>query len=135
VLVVHVFGVVLWVGSLLVVSSLMALVPEEVGTAKERVIGLARRLVTVSSNTGAAVAIVFGILAILSEPGVLRQGWLHAKLFLVLLMVLVQARLYYRIRALENSPGTASRGEFSMIHGLVSLLLIGILVLVFVKPF
>jgi uncharacterized membrane protein len=127
--------VVLWVGSLLVISSIMGLVPEEVGAAKERVIGLARRLVAVSSNIGAAVAIIFGILAIVAEPGVLRRGWLHVKLVLVLLMIAIQVRLYYRICALEDAPGGATRREFSIIHGLVSLLLFGILLLVFLKPF
>jgi putative membrane protein len=123
------------VGSLLLISSIMALVPEEVGVAKERIIVLARRLLMVSANTGAAVAIIFGILAIVAEPAVLARAWLHLKLALVLLMLLVHFRLYQRIRALEDAPLDASRREFSIMHGLVSLLLLGTLVLVFLKPF
>jgi putative membrane protein len=135
VLVFHIFGVVFWVGSLLLISSLMALVPDEVGVAKERIIVLARRMLLVSANTGAAVAILFGILAILAEPGVLARGWLHLKLLLVLLMLVVQFRLYRRIRALEEAPLDATRREFAILHGLVSLLLLGTLMLVFLKPF
>lgn len=133
-LVFHIFGVVFWIGGLLVISSLMALVPDEVGVAKERIIVLARRLLVVGANIGAAVAIIFGILAILSEPGVLTQGWLHLKLLLVLFMMGIHYRLYQRIRALEEAPLDATRREFSVIHGLVSALLLGTLVLVFLKP-
>jgi putative membrane protein len=131
----HIFGVILWVGSLLIISSMMALVPEEVGVARERIIVAARRLFHVSSNIGAAVAIIFGIFAILAEPFVLERGWLHVKILLVLGLLAVHIRLYLRIVALENDPGTATRREFSIIHGLVSALLLLILVLVFLKPF
>jgi putative membrane protein len=135
VLVFHIFGVVFWIGGLLVISSMMALVPDEVGVAKERIIVLARRLLVVGANIGAGVAIIFGILAILSEPGVLTQGWLHLKLLLVVFMMGIHYRLYQRIRALEEAPLDATRREFSVIHGLVSALLLGTLVLVFLKPF
>jgi putative membrane protein len=134
VLVFHIFGVVFWIGGLLVISSMMALVPDEVGVAKERIIVLARRLLVVGANIGAAVTIIFGILAILSEPGVLTQGWLHLKLLLVLFMMGIHYRLYQRIRALEEAPLDVTRREFSVIHGLVSALLLGTLVLVFLKP-
>jgi putative membrane protein len=135
VLVFHIFGVVFWIGSLLVISSQMALVADEVGVAKERIIVLARRLVAVGANVGAAVAIIFGILAILSEPQVLTEGWLHLKLLFVLFILTVHYRLYQRIRALEEAPLDATRREFSIIHGLVSALLLGTLLLVFLKPF
>jgi len=40
-----------------------------------------------------------------------------------------------RIAARENDAGSAWRREFSIIHGLVSLLVLIILFLVIVKPF
>jgi putative membrane protein len=117
------------------ISRLMALVSDEVGVARERIIVLARRLLRVSANAGAAVAIIFGILAVVAEPGVLARGWLHLKLLLVLLMLVVHFRLYQHIRAAEEAPLEVSRREFSIMHGLVSLLLLGVLMLVFLKPF
>jgi putative membrane protein len=114
---------------------MMALVPGEVGAAKERIIVMAGRLLRVSANTGAAVTIIFGVLAIAAEPAVLAQGWLHVKLLLVVLMLVVHFRLYQRTRALEEAPLEATRREFSILHGLVSLLLLGVLILVLVKPF
>jgi putative membrane protein len=134
-LVFHMFGVILWVGSLLLISSLMTLVPEEVGVAKERLIVSAQRLFRRSSNIGAAVAITFGVLTILAEPPVIERGWLHVKILLVLVLLAVHVRLYMRIVALENEPASATRREFSIIHGVISILLLMILILAILKPF
>jgi len=72
--------------------------------AKERVIVLARRLLLVSANSGAAVTIILGIMVIVAESWVLARGWLHLKLLRVLLMLMIQLRLYQRIRALRRGP-------------------------------
>jgi putative membrane protein len=134
-LVFHIFGVILWVGSLLLITSLMALVADEVGVARERLIVAARRLFVVSSNVGAAVAIIFGVLAIVADPAVLMRGWLHVKILLVLVLLGLHVRIYMRIVALENDAGAATRREFSVLHGIVSALLLAILFVVFVRPF
>jgi putative membrane protein len=135
VLVFHIFGVILWMGSLLVISSMMALVPDEVGAARERMVVIGRRLFHVSSNIGAIVTVVFGIFMVLLDPRVMLQGWMHAKIGLVLLLLVFHVRLYWRVIALENDPGSATRREFTILHGIFSLLLLLILVLVLVKPF
>jgi protoporphyrinogen IX oxidase len=135
VLVFHIFGVILWMGSLLVISSMMALVPDEVGAARERMVVIGRRLFHVSSNIGAIVTVVFGVFMVLLDPRVMLQGWMHAKIGLVLLLLVFHVRLYWRVIALENDPGSATRREFTILHGIFSLLLLLILVLVLVKPF
>ncbi len=134
-LVFHLFGVIMWGGSLLVITSLLTLVPNEVGAARDRMIVAARRLLRLSANIGAIVAVIFGLFLIVLNPIVMREGWMHAKLGLVLVLLYFHFRLYRRIVAIENNPGSATRGEFSMIHGAVSLLLLLILVLVLLKPF
>jgi protoporphyrinogen IX oxidase len=131
----HVFGVVLWMGSLLVISSFLGLVSDEVGVSKERFLVAANRLMIFSANGGALATIAFGLWLILLDPVVMRQGWLHIKLALVLLIIVMHVRLYRRIRALQSEPSAASRAEFAMVHGILSLLLLGILFLVFLRPF
>jgi protoporphyrinogen IX oxidase len=127
--------VILWIGSLLVVTSMMTLVPDELGAARERLIVAARRLFHVSSNIGVIVAVLFGIFALLIEPSILNYGWMHVKIALVLVLLFFHVKLYRRVIALETDPGGATRREFSMIHGIISLLLLLILILVFVRPF
>lgn len=135
ILALHVFGVILWMGSLLVLASLLGLVADEVGVSKERFLVAARRLFDVSANGGALATIGFGIWLILLDPAVLRQGWLHIKLLLVVVIIVMHARLYRRINALEAEPSEANRREFVMAHGILSLLLLAILLLVFLRPF
>jgi len=131
----HIFGVVFWLGSLLVIATLLGLVPEEVGVAKERFIVATRRLFDVGCNVGAAVAVGLGILLVLLEPEVLRHGWFHLKLLLVVIVLVLHVRLYRRIAALEDEPASATHREFTILHGVVSLLLLAILVLALAKPF
>jgi protoporphyrinogen IX oxidase len=135
VLALHIFGVIFWLGGLLMVTSLLARVPEEVGLPKERFLGAARGLFESTVNLGAAVSILLGLLLIILDPSVLRQGWLEAKLLLVAILLFYHVRFYRRIKFLENNPSHSSSREFRVIHGMVSALLIAILVLTVIKPF
>jgi putative membrane protein len=134
-LILHVFGVVMWLGALLVISSLMRLATNEVGVARESLIGAARQLMRFSANIGALVAIIFGVAALLMEPVLLTFGWFHLKLLLVLILLGCHFRLYQRIGAIEKNPSTGTRGEFAMLHGIVSAALLFILALLFLRPF
>lgn len=134
-LVFHLFGVVFWVGSLLLITSLLAMVPDEVGLPKERFIMIASRLFYGGCNIGGAVTLLFGIGLMVEMPEVLRQGWLHVKLGLVFILLLVHLRLHRRIVALTDNPSEVSASEFRAIHGVVSLLLLAILVMALLKPF
>jgi protoporphyrinogen IX oxidase len=125
----------MWVGSLLVVSTLMTLAPPEAGAARGALLVAAKRLISRSSNLGALVAIVFGVAIIFAEPQVLTHGWFHAKLFFVLAMIACHLWLYRRVVAMENQPGSSTRRQFAMLHGIFSALLFVILMLVFLRPF
>jgi putative membrane protein len=135
VIVFHLFGVIIWVGSLLLIESMLSLVSEEVGAARERIILISRRLFQVACNIGAAATVFFGILLMLLEPDALMMGWLHVKLLLVAVLLYLHYRLYRRIMKLENDPAAASAREFKVAHGIVSLLLLAILALAVLKPF
>jgi putative membrane protein len=135
ILALHIFGVVYWIGGLMMIASLLARVPDEVGLPKERFLGVARRLFETTSNVGAAITIALGILLIVTNPPVLRQGWFHAKLLLVAVLLFYHVRFYRRIMFLEDNPSQSTRREYSVVHGLVSLLLLAILMLAVMKPF
>jgi putative membrane protein len=134
ILALHLFGVIFWLGGLLTIASLLATVPDEVGVAKERLIVAARHLF-VGCSIGAAIAIALGFMLIPFEPEVLRQGWLHLKILLVVVLIVFHVRLYRRVVALENEPASGTPGEFRMVHGIVSALLLAVLLLALLKPF
>ncbi len=131
----HIFGVIFWMGGLLMIASLLARVPEEVGLPKERILGMARGLFENTINLGAAISIALGIVLIIMDPAVLRHGWLDAKLLCVAVLLFYHVTFYRRIIFLEDNPSQSSRREFRIVHGAVSLLLIAILVLTVLKPF
>ena len=135
VLALHIFGVIFWMGGLLMIASLLARVPEEVGLPKERFLGAARGLFESTINLGAAISMILGLILILMDPEVLRHGWILAKLLLVAILLFYHVRFYRRIKFLENNPSHSSSREFRVIHGMVSALLIAILVLTVLKPF
>ncbi len=134
-LVFHLFGVIFWIGSLLLIASLLAMVPDEVGLPKERFIMIASRLFYGGCNIGGAVTLLFGIGLIMADKGVLREGWLHVKLGLVFILLLVHLRLHRRIVALSDNPSSVTHSEFRAIHGVVSLLLLAILAMAILRPF
>ena len=133
-LVFHLFGVIFWIGSLLLIASLLGFVSDEVGVAKERFIMIASQLFFGGCNVGGAVAIAFGLMLFIYEPEVVRQGWFHIKLVLVVTLLIVHVRLYRRIVALEDNPSSVTHLEFRVIHGVVSALLLGILAMSILKP-
>jgi putative membrane protein len=134
-LVLHLFGVIFWIGSLLLISSLLGMVSDEVGVAKERFILVASRLFFGGCNIGGTIAIAFGILLMVRMPQVLHESWFQAKLVLVFMILLVHIRLHRRIVTLEENPSAVTRSEFRVIHGLISALLLGVLALAVIKPF
>ena len=135
ILVLHIFAVIYWMGGLLMIASLLARVPDEVGLPKERFLGTARGLFEQGTNLGAAITIILGLFLIMTDMTVLRRGWFLAKLLMVSVLLFYHMRFYRRIMFLENNPSHSSQREFRVIHGLVSALLIAILVLAVMKPF
>ena len=104
ILALHIFGVIFWMGGLLMIASLLSRVPEEVGLPKERFLGVARGLFESATNLGAAITIILGLLLIIMNPVVLRQGWLHAKLLLVAILLFYHVRFYRRIIFSREPP-------------------------------
>ncbi len=125
----------MWIGGLLALASILGRVGEEVGLPRERLLGAVRTTYKSAANIGAAITIVLGIILILMQPELMRQGWLHTKLLLIAIILYYQWRLYRRIRQLEENPSQSSGGEFRMAHGIVSLLVLAILLLAMLKPF
>lgn len=129
ILVMHIFSAIYWMGGLLMITTLLARIPEEVGLPKERFLGAARKLFEVSTNIGAAITIASGIALIALRRHTLNEGWLDLKLLAVAVLLFYQVRFYRRIRFLEDNPSQISHDEYNFIHAAVSLLLFVILLL------
>jgi len=136
ILVFHIIGLVFWLGSLLVVTQIVSIHTEET-SAQTRVTlaQLETKLLKGLAHPGAAIMVVTGILLLYQDPNYLRETWLHAKLFLVVVLVVLDLWLTFRTRAFQEGKIELSRRECMVLHGAISLVFLVIVILVLVKPF
>lgn len=134
-LVFHVIGLVFWMAGLLVVTQVMAAHAEESSSEAKALGRLEMKLLNGMAHPGAAITIAAGIVVVALQPGYLRQHWLHAKLLLVVILIGMNFFLHLRAKALREEQSKARSGQFRMLHGVISAIFLGIVILVMIKPF
>ena len=135
-LVFHIIGLVFWLGSLLVVTQILAIHTEETSPETRATLGrLESKLLKGLAHPGAAIMVITGFILVTQDPNYLREHWLHAKLLLVVILVALDLRLTFRARAFQEGNIELSRRECMVLHGAISLVFLAILILVLVKPF
>jgi len=136
ILVFHLTGMVFWLGSLLVVTHVLAIHSEEPSTEAQATLGrLEMKLFRGLAHPGAALMVISGIIMIGEKPHYLLEHWLQAKLLLVALLVILDLRVYFRTTAFLAGRVELRRRECMALHGGISLVFFAILILVLLKPF
>jgi putative membrane protein len=136
ILVFHIIGLVFWLGSLLIVTRVLAMHAEETSVeARAALSRLESRLFKGFAHPGAALMVITGTMLVNQLPGDLRQPWLHAKLLLVVVLIALDLRIYFRSKAFQAGKIQLTRGECMAMHGIIALVFLGILILVLTKPF
>ena len=77
----------------------------------------------------------FGVWMIALVPEYLKNGWLHAKLALVVLLVVYHLMCGHYLKQLRDDKNTHSHKFYRVFNELPVLLLVAIVILVVVKPF
>src|SRR5271169_77773 len=135
-LVFHILGFVFWMAGLLIVTQVLATHTTETEPEARRALQtLEVKLLKGIAFPGAIITVIAGIVVVSIQPSYLREGWLHAKLFLVAVMIGLNVVVYLRARAFHVGRVELKRSECMMLHGIISLVFLGILVLVMIKPF
>jgi putative membrane protein len=135
-LVFHILGFVFWMAGLLIVTQVLATHTTETEPDARRVLQtLEVKLLKGIALPGAVITVIAGIVVVSLQPDYLQQAWLHVKLFLVAVMIGLNAVVYLRARAFHAGRIELKRSECMMLHGIISLVFLGILVLVMIKPF
>lgn len=93
-----------------------------------------RRLLRAIINPAMIAAWIFG-LSLAWEGDLWAEGWFHAKLALLLLMQIVHAALARWRRQFAVDANRHSEKFYRIMNEVPTLLLIGIVILVVVKPF
>lgn len=135
-LVFHVIGLVFWLGSLLAVTHILAAHAEEPSTeARAGMARLESKLLKGLAHPGAALMVITGFLLVAEDPHVLREAWLHGKLLLVIILIVLDLRVTFRAKAFGAGKIEMTRRECMALHGAIALVFFGILILVLIKPF
>lgn len=131
-LVFHVTAFVLWIGGLMVSTRLLGQSAAESDQARRETAGQAAiNMLRTMADPGAGLGVVTGILVITTNPGYfLHARWLHVKLTLVALLIIVH--VVVRIRAKRFLAGEIRMGrqDWMLFHTLVTALFAGILICV-----
>ncbi|MEO5561275.1 MAG: CopD family protein [Dokdonella sp.] len=134
----HVIFVVTWFAGLFYLPRLFVYHVEATETVvRERLKIMQRRLLGIT-HIGGALALLFGTLTLgayaQAAPAYLQQGWLHAKLGLVVLLIAYHVMLVRLTREFARDTLRYSSRWLRIFNEIPALLLIAIVLLVVLKP-
>ena len=130
----HLLGVIVYVGGFMALTRLVGHAVK-FGTEESRADSyrIYRRMHKFADWGGGVVAVVFGFLLLMEQPGTMKQPWFHAKLLFVALFIGVDV-VFSRIlfNKLKPEGEQPKRAIFSALHGTAALFLCAILYCLFV---
>jgi putative membrane protein len=140
--IIHVIGIILWVGGLLLLTRLLGYHMKEVsrtngeGDFQEALFRIEKRMHWLVVVPGLALAVGGGLWALVgwNMPN-MKMGWFHAKLTIAVIFAGLQLWTILTINKLAADPPKKKTPVFSIIHGCAGLLLIAVLFLVRFRPF
>lgn len=134
----HIIFVVTWFAGLFYLPRLFVYHVEATETVvRERLKIMQRRLLMIT-HIGGGLALLFGTLTLVAFthalPGYMQQGWLHAKLTLVALLIVYHMMLVRLVSQFARDANRRSSRWLRIFNEIPALLLIAIVLLVVVKP-
>ncbi|MCC5809280.1 MAG: protoporphyrinogen oxidase HemJ [Ectothiorhodospiraceae bacterium] len=132
----HVIAVVTWFAAIFYLPRLFvyhAMAEDDIG--RERFKVMERKLYRGIMTPSAVVTIGLGLWLLTINPGWLSQGWMHAKLFLVLILVGYHLWCGKLLRDFRDDSNTRSHRWFRVFNEVPVLILVAVVVLAVVKPF
>jgi len=140
----HVVSVISWFAALLYLPRLFvyhsqiqgsqtqgSAIDDPIGNARFKV--MERKLFKLMS-LAAFMAVVFGVSMLVVTPEYLLMRWLHLKLLLVLLLIGYHGACFALLQQFANDRNSHSERWYRVFNEIPALLLIGIVILVVVKP-
>lgn len=139
----HIIFVITWFAGLFYLPRLFvyhAALQQEGGEARldlagsERFKIMERRLFTMMT-VGGVLTLLFGMATLMRVPGFLQAGWMHAKLTLVAGLIGYHVWCYRLLIAFRHDRNRRSQRWYRGFNEVPTLFLLGIVILVVVKPF
>ena len=132
----HIVSVVCWFAGLFYLPRLFVYhAQSEDSTSQERFTVMERKLYRGIMNPAMIATFVFGIWMLYLTPGWLSQGWMHAKLTLVILLTGYHHMCGAQRKRFDAGTNKSSHVFYRWFNEVPVLLLLAIVILVVVKPF
>ncbi len=133
----HVISIIAWMAALLYLPRLFVYhTGVAAGSETSELFKVMERRLYKAIMTPAMVSSwLFGLLIIAAMPQFLSDGWLHAKLLFVVLLTAVHFMMRSWLRAFAADANRRPEKFFRAMNEVPTLLMIGIVIFVIVKPF
>jgi putative membrane protein len=133
---VHIIAVIAWMAGMLYLPRLFVYHSEAAagGELSNTLKVMERRLLTIIINPAMIIAWVLG-LWLAWDAGLFTAGWFHAKLALALAMSAMHGYLSVSVRRFREDRNTLSARHWRVLNEVPTLLMVGIVILVVVRPF
>lgn len=132
----HIIAIIAWMAGMLYLPRLFVYHAASApgSEASEMLKVMERRLLRYIINPAMIASYVFGIMLII-ELDAMKQGWLHAKLTLVVALTVVHHLLARYRKAFERDENKKSQKFFRLLNEAPTMIMIFIVFLVVLKPF
>lgn len=133
----HIIAVIAWMAGMLYLPRLFVYhASAAVGSElSETLKVMERRLLRAIINPAMIASLILGLGMIYFNPAIMREPWLHGKLALVIAMIIVHICLARWRKAFAADRNQHSANFYRIINEVPTVLMIGIVILVVVKPF
>jgi putative membrane protein len=133
----HVISIIAWMAALLYLPRLFVYHTQApAGSIQSETFKIMERRLLKAIATPAMVgSLVFGVWMIWLAPGLLSDGWLHAKLLLVVGLFAVHGMMSRWRKDFEADRNERPQRFYRIANEVPTVLMIGIVILVIVKPF
>ncbi|WP_040485251.1 protoporphyrinogen oxidase HemJ [Lutibaculum baratangense] len=133
----HILSLIAWMAALFYLPRLYVYHADALqgGEASETFKVMERRLLRAIANPAMIATWIFGLWLAVAYVGFAGNGWLHAKIFLVVLLTGYHMMLARWRRGFAGDANERSARFYRIMNEVPTLLLIAIVILVVVKPF
>ncbi|AIL59707.1 protoporphyrinogen oxidase HemJ [Pseudomonas alkylphenolica] len=132
----HIVSVVCWFAGLFYLPRLFVYhAQSQDSTSQERFVTMERKLYRGIMLPSMIATLVFGIWLMSLTPSFLSQGWMHAKLTLVILLIGYHHMCGAQLKRFARGENTRSHVFYRWFNEVPVLILLAVVILVVVKPF
>ncbi|MDO8494649.1 MAG: CopD family protein, partial [Deltaproteobacteria bacterium] len=133
---IHIIAVISWMAGLLYLLRLFIYHNQETEyVVKDRFQVMERRLLNFITTPAAVLALISGVMLLYYFPVYLLQGWFHTKILGIAGMMFIHFKSYRMMSRLKTEDRPYSNVGLRFLNEIPTLLMIGIVILVVLKPF